>query len=164
MLSAEPVQMFDACRRGNREEVEDLYEIAPDLIHAEDYKGYTPLILAVYNNHPGVVDFLLQKGAKTDVQDASGNTALMGVCFRGYQELAAKLIDAGAAVNQQNGSGATALTFAATFGHLQIAELLLKKGADVSLRDVRGKSPLDHARIQENDEMVALIERYATVN
>ncbi len=154
--------IFDACRRGNKEEVERLYEMNPAVIHTEDYRGFTPLILAVYNNHPEVVDFLLQKGANPDIQDGAGNTALMGVCFKGYKDIALKLIEAGAAINMRNQNGATALTFAATFGHLQIAEWLLQKGADISLRDARGKSPLDHAYIQENDEMVALIERFTT--
>jgi hypothetical protein len=38
--------------------------------------------------------------------------------------------------------------------------MLLKKGADINLVDTRGKSPLDHARIQENWNMVDLIEKY----
>ncbi|MBD0287928.1 MAG: ankyrin repeat domain-containing protein, partial [Flavisolibacter sp.] len=60
---------------------------------------------------------------------------------------------------QRNANGATALTFAATFGHLKIAELLLQHGADVTIRDARGKSPLDHAVIQENEKMVMLLEQ-----
>lgn len=151
---------FEACRRGDRSKVEELYKGNPALLNIEDVKGFTPLIIAVYNNQPGVVDFLLSKGARADMQDQAGNTALMGVCFRGYKELAEKLIEADVDVNQRNHQGATALTFAATFGHLAIAEMLLKKGADINARDVRGKSPFDHAVIQENDEMVALIQQY----
>ncbi len=151
---------FEACRRGNKEDVEKLYEANPDILNTEDVKGFTPLIIAVYNNQQEITDFLLQKGAKAEMQDASGNTALMGVCFRGYKELAEKLLNAGADVNQRNYQGATALTFTATFGHLEIAEMLLEKGADINARDVRGKSSLDHAVIQENYEMVELIEKY----
>jgi hypothetical protein len=151
--------IFDACRKDDLEQVKKLFELEPEIINAEDHKGFTPLILAVYNKN--VVDFLLQKGAGTGSQDAAGNSALMGVCFKGYTELAKKLIEAGADVNQRNGNGATALTFAATFGHLEIAETLLKKGADLTLRDARGKSPLDHARLQENWNMVDLLEKYA---
>ena len=162
MESLVPIDMFDACRRGDIALVKKLHQQYPESIHLEDHKGYTPLIIAVYNNSTEVVDFLLQQGANLGSQDVSGNNALMGVCFRGYKELAKKLLEAGADVNQRNGSGATALTFAATFGHLEIAELLLQHGADVALRDARGKSPLDHAIIQENEAMIALIERYIT--
>jgi ankyrin repeat protein len=71
------------------------------------------------------------------------------------------LIEAGADVNQRNVNGATALTFAATFGHLDIAKMLLEKGADIYVPDVRGKSPLDHARMQENWEMYELLGQYS---
>ncbi|HEX8334345.1 MAG TPA: ankyrin repeat domain-containing protein [Segetibacter sp.] len=152
--------IFEACRKGDKALVESLYKINPEIIHVTDIKGYTPLIIAVYNNQPEVVTFLLSMGARTEMHDQVGNTALMGVCFRGYKELVAMLIDAGVDINQRNHQGATALTFAATFGHLEIAEILLKRGADINARDVRGKSPLDHAAIQENWNMVALIEKY----
>lgn len=161
-MPLDPNQIFDACRRNDRELVEKMYEENPEAIHAADMKGFTPLILAVYNNSVDVVDFLLAKGAKTSGQDAAGNTALMGVCFKGYTELAHTLVDAGADVNERNSNGATALTFAATFGHLQIAEWLLKNGADIYVQDSRGKTPLDHARLQENWPMYDLIEQYAT--
>jgi hypothetical protein len=153
--------IFDACRRGDLEEVQALYKEDPQVINAVDMKGFTPLILAVYNDQPAVVEFLLDKGALLDSGDGAGNTALMGVCFKGYQNIAVKLIEAGADVNARNANGATALTFASTFGHLGIAEMLLQKGADQSLADSRGKTPLDHARIQENEPMMALLKRYA---
>ncbi len=156
----EQLAFFDACRQGNYTEVEELFSVNTGLIHTEDAKGFTPLIIAVYNNNASVVKFLLSKGATTKEADFSGNTALMGVCFKGYKEIASLLIDAGADVNQRNSQGAPALTFAATFGHLEIAEMLLEKGADTNLKDSRGKTPLDHAVIQENEPMVELIKRY----
>jgi ankyrin repeat protein len=67
------------------------------------------------------------------------------------------LLEAGADVNLRNGQGAPALTFAATFGQLEIASLLLRNGADRDLHDSRGKSPLDHALMQENEAMVELL-------
>jgi ankyrin repeat protein len=152
--------IFDACRRGDLEELEKILVADPGLINLTDAKEFTPLIIAVYNNHPAVAQFLLQKGADPDIQDSAGNTALMGVSFKGYADIALQLLAAGADVNVRNSNGAPALTFAATFGHLRIAELLLQKGADISLADARGKTPFDHARIQENEEMMDLIERY----
>jgi ankyrin repeat protein len=152
--------IFDACRRNDLELVVRIYEENPESLAATDFKGFTPLILAVYNNSADVVDFLLEKGVEPDGQDAAGNTALMGVCFKGYTDMAKKLIDAGADVNIRNVNGATALTFVATFGHTQIAEMLLQKGADIDIPDVRGKTPLDHARIQENWPMYDLIAKY----
>src|SRR6476620_11161724 len=152
--------IFDACRTGDIPTIEALYTANPQVIDTVDQKGFTPLILAAYNDQREVVDFLLSHGVDLNVQDAAGNTALMGVSFKGYQEIAKKLIDAGADVNVRNGNGAPALTFAATFGQLQIAEWLLQKGAKSNLPDSRGKTSLDHAIIQENEEMIELIQRY----
>src|SRR5687767_10179860 len=111
-MSEQSQDIFDVCRKGDLKQLKRLYETDNSVIQAEDFKGFTPLIIAVYNNNIDVADFLLEKGARVDVQDGSGNTALMGVSFRGYEELAAKLIEAGADVNQRNSNGATALTFA----------------------------------------------------
>lgn len=158
MQTSEQAFFFDACRRGDTADVVKVCELFPELINAPDAKGYTPLIIAAYNNQPAIVELLLKQGADPDAQDASGNTALMGAAFRGYPAIVQMLIDAGADVNLRNGQGAPALTFAATFGQLSIARLLLQYGADASLRDTRGKSPRDHAMMQENEEMVKLFE------
>jgi ankyrin repeat protein len=41
--------------------------------------------------------------------------------------------------------------------------MLLKNGADQSLKDSRGKTPLDHAILQENEEMIKLLQQFKTV-
>ena len=159
-MSVDPTAIFEACRQNNLLNVQKIYAADPSSIHAIDARGFTPLILAVYNNATEVVVFLLEKGVKTDGRDAAGNTALMGVSFKGNVELAEKLIKAGANVNERNSNGATALIFAANFGHLQMATLLLQNVADISLADASGKTPLDHARLQENWEMFDLIKQF----
>jgi len=153
-------EIFDACRRGDLALVQELCAANPALVNAVDMKGFTPLVLAAYNEQAAIVDFLIANGADLNVQDAAGNTALMGVSFKGYKEIAKRLLDAGANVNLRNSNGAPAITFAATFGHLQIAEWLLQHGADLSLCDSRGKTPIDHAVIQGNEAMVELFQKY----
>src|SRR5688500_13885837 len=103
-------EFFEACRKGDLEKVSMLASQDPTLINVEDHKGFTPLIIAVYNDSEEVVKFLLAQNARPEMHDMSGNTALMGACFKGYKEIARMLITAGAEVNQRNGNGATALT------------------------------------------------------
>ncbi|MDB5251602.1 MAG: hypothetical protein JWP27_771 [Flaviaesturariibacter sp.] len=158
MDSKEMSFFLDACRRGDAADVAKMCELFPELVNETDGKGFTPLIIAIYNNQLGVATMLLQQGASPDAQDASGNTALMGACFKGYEEAADLLLAHGANVNVRNSQGAPALTFAATFGQLGIARKLLERGADKTPADTRGKTPLDHARMQENEAMVALLE------
>lgn len=158
MESKELAYFMDACRRGDVAEVEQLCALYPHLVNSRDGKEFTPLILAVYNNQPLVVSILLHQGADVNAQDPAGNTALMGACYKGYEALAATLLEHGADVNMRNFQGAPALTFAATFGQLGIARMLLKKGALTNLPDSRGKSSIDHALLQENEEMIALLK------
>lgn len=151
---------FEACRRNDVVLARSLYTANPWLLTAQDAKGFSAVLIAVYNNAPDVAALLIEAGAPGDLPDASGNTALMGASFKGYPSLVLLLLNAGVAVDQRNGSGATALTFAATFGQMDIAAELLERGAALDLPDARGKTPIDHAVIQENEPMVRLLERY----
>jgi ankyrin repeat protein len=151
---------FDACRRNDAAAAKALLAEDPQLIGSTDTRGFSPLIIAVYNDAPEVTELLLAGGADPDAQDAAGNTALMGVCFKGYAGLFHRLLEAGANVHVRNSNGATALTFAATFGHIGFAEALLQRGASVAVADARGKTPYDHAALQENEPMVALLAHY----
>lgn len=153
-------ELFEACRRNDVATVSTICQQDNWYLSVRDAKGFTPVLIAVYNHAPEVVAWLLGAGAPADVPDLSGNTALMGASFKGYKDMVVMLLQAGVDVNQRNGNGATALTFAATFGQLEIAELLLEKGASLDLLDGLGKSPIDHAMVQENEPMVRLLERY----
>lgn len=158
MQTKEQAFFFDAIRRGDEADVRKVCELFPELINAADVKGFTPLIIAAYNNQPGMVRTLIAHGADLHAGDASGNTAMMGASFKGYLDIVEQLVAAGADVNQRNGQGATALTFAATFGQLTIAELLIRNGALLNIPDSRGKTPMDHAVIQQNEAMVGLLQ------
>ena len=157
MDTKELLFFLDACRRGDADDVAQMCSAFPQLINAADAKGFTPLIIAAYNNHTGVVQYLLEHGAAADAADRSGNTALMGAAFKGYAGVADVLLQHGADVHVRNGQGATALTFAATFGQVALAKKLLAAGADASVPDSRGKTPIDHARIQEHEAMLQLL-------
>lgn len=152
--------LFEACRQGDLDKIKQITDLEPELLNQQDVKGFSALIIAVYNNQPAAVQLLLENNADIAAQDMSGNTALMGAAFRGYPEVVQLLLAHGADVNQRNFQGATALTFAATFGQQDIAKMLLDKGADLWVEDTRGKNPLDHAVMQENVAMVDLLEKY----
>ena len=61
----------------------------------KDEKGYTPLIIACYNNRYEAAKVLIDAGADINAADFGGNTALMGVCFKGYTDIAQLLINEG---------------------------------------------------------------------
>ena len=153
-------KIFEICRNGDLQSLQELVSNNPDCINMQDEKGFTPLILSGYNNHPLIVEYLLNHKANQSLADAAGNSALMGVCFKGYLDIVEQLLKYDPPINQRNLQGACALTFAVSSNHTDIALLLLENGADLTLPDLRGKSPLDYARIQENWELFDLMSSY----
>ena len=89
------IDIFEASRKGNIQRIQELVRQYPDTMHAQDYKGFTPLILAAYNGQAEAVEFLLKNGADADAQDVSGNTALMGISFKGHENIARLLLQYG---------------------------------------------------------------------
>src|SRR5258707_504542 len=47
-------------------------------VNQKDDRGYTPLILATYNQSPDVAELLLKHGADPEARDTTGRSALMG--------------------------------------------------------------------------------------
>jgi len=155
--SVKAQDIFGAARANDTVQIANYIKQGIDINQANP-KGFTPFILAVYNNNIDAVKFLLKNGAKTDAQDLSGNTALMGATFKGYVEMTNLLVNEGKAnVNQLNSNGATALIFAATFGQVEIIKILLDAGADRSIKDGRGKTAKDHAVMQENETIIKML-------
>ncbi|RZJ60691.1 MAG: ankyrin repeat domain-containing protein, partial [Flavobacterium sp.] len=102
--------LFSAARQGNVPVLKEIFRIKEDL-NVKDDKGFTPLIIAAYNNRPEAVLALLEAGADVNEADYGGNTALMGASFKGYGDVVRILISSGADLDAQHGNGGTALMF-----------------------------------------------------
>lgn len=159
-LSAQKEAAFDAVRQGELAKLQTLLKEDPTLLEAQNARGHNLLILAAYYEQADILAHLIKAGANLDHQDASGNTALMGVCFKGYAQALQQLIEAGATVDQENYNGATALTFAVTFGHEELAKALLDAGANPEHKDQRGMSIRQHAELQGDPKILALLAQY----
>lgn len=148
--------IIHASRIGNLEVLQELIRQKVPL-NLTDEKGYTPLIIACYNNQYKAAKLLLDAGADVNSQDHGGNTALMGVAFKGYSDIAELLINYGADLNIQHGNGGTALMFAAMFGRNDILKILSSHGADKTRLDIRGLSVFDLAVQQGNEAAIAIL-------
>lgn len=155
--SMEAQDIFQAARDNNVAGLEKIWTEEIN-INQTDKRGFTPLILAVYNESYEAAKFLLDKGANPNAQDANGNTALMGATFKGYPKMVDLLLKYKTDVNLANFNNASALVFAATFGQTEIAKKLLEKGADKNVKDNSGKTAWDHAKIQENEVMLQILK------
>lgn len=92
----------------------------------------SPLVAACEGRHTQIVDFLLQKGAKVNLQ-CGDHTPLTTACKMGNDEIVKMLIDNGAKINLQDCTD-TPLTAASKEGHNNVVKYLIEKNANVNLK------------------------------
>ncbi len=68
--------LFLACENGSSELINRLLQI-PKIINVQDENGWTPLIVAIYNNQVEIVKTLLINGADLNICNFKGTTPLM---------------------------------------------------------------------------------------
>ena len=143
---------------------------------AKDFQGtggYTRLMWAAMKGHIGRVRWLIERGAKVNMQTENGQSALYYACenghtgivkmliaaganvnepksmyiamFMGHTEIVKELIDAGANVNATDWDNHTLLMQASESGDHAIMRLLIAAGADVNAKNSYGRTPLSYA-------------------
>jgi ankyrin repeat protein len=176
-------KFFNAIRAGDRDEVEHLLLLNPELVHAKE-KGLSPVLAAAYQLEPGLADFLADKTVAINIFEAAalgrtthlirllarrpdlvnavaddGFQPLGLACFFGHLEAADYLVRAGASVNvpSNNELQATPLYSAAAGGHAAIVQMLLKSGAQPNVRERSGLTPLHAAASSGDVESIQLL-------
>lgn len=69
-------ELMEACKDGQLEVVKDIC-VVKEHIYAANEKGWTPLIVATYNNQIGIVKYLISIGADIQVKNINGTNLLM---------------------------------------------------------------------------------------
>lgn len=93
-------------------------------INQRNHKGYSPLMISVYNGNNEASELLLERGADSNSSDFSGNTILMGAAFKGDAEMIKLLIERGARKDLKNHNGLTAEEWASAFGRKNVLSIL----------------------------------------
>jgi hypothetical protein len=121
--SAQTLNLFTAARSNDVNLAQTLLNAKADVNQADD-KGYTPLILATYNDNFEVAQFLLKHGANTEIKDHSGRTALMGASFKGNEREVKLLLDNGANASAADSKGMSSMMYAVMFGRISVIQVL----------------------------------------
>ena len=113
------------------------------------WNGSTLLFIAVEENKPDLVKFLLEKGAKTNVKDNQGYTPLWSVALRQVNntaqqqtksvKIAEMLLKYGA---DPNLGKEPPIIQACQIGNFELIKLLVKYGANVNISDRQNSTPL----------------------
>ena len=156
-------------------------------VNAFTFRYETPLMLASYFGHVNAMAFLIEHGAKVDLQDEIGTTALQyaaqgpnlsdeinnyfslqGVdrnkfveetSLHDHVKAVTFLIEHGANVDLRDNNGDTALHYAVTFDFPEIVKMLLNLGAS-DMCNNKGLTPLHQASISASIRVVEyLIKR-----
>ncbi|MCP5491894.1 MAG: ankyrin repeat domain-containing protein [Chlamydiales bacterium] len=119
---------------------------------------YTLLHLAAIEGNKDIVEMLLAKDVKVDVQDVMGTTPLHLAAKKGNKDIAKLLLNRGAKVDVQDAEESTPLHLAAFKGNKDIVELLLQHGASIETQDRWGSTPLDLADREGKKDIVELLK------
>lgn len=68
--------LMEACEKGNYDLVKDICSVK-EHVNEKNNKGWTPLIVATYNNHKDIVNYLIGIGADIYVKNNNGTNLLM---------------------------------------------------------------------------------------
>lgn len=150
--------LYQAAERGDSATVRELLSAATDP-DERNMHGWTPLIIAVAQQHLGTARLLLESGADPNRSNLFGRNPLMFAARYGNEELVHQLLEHGAKPDLNESNDPSALSAAAGNGHLAVVRSLLEGGADPTFRDDDGRSPLDYAEAAAHGDVAALLRR-----
>lgn len=158
-------------KEGNLTEIKKNFRLLPgfkEKVNDTDEEGRTALMWATLNTSDqgtAILEFLLEKGANPDIQDAEGNTALILTLNDedsevGQDQITERtkiLVEKGANLNLQNKDGWTApmyFNYQANWDDFRtvtgLTQLFLKHGYNPNIQDANGKTWLHKACIISN--------------
>ena len=117
--------IFDFARVGDLRGFANLLSQNAKLdLDAKNQRGYSALMLAVYNGEQDFCEALLRGGADVNSRDFLGNTVLMASAFKGNLNILKLLLHFGAITTHQNKSKMNARDWALMFGRTEIIQHL----------------------------------------
>ena len=126
-------------------------------VNAQDWRGWTPLILAVDNNSMAICTDLIDRGADINLLSYYHWSPLMYAIKNKNVPITTLLLEKGADVNVHNNNGQTPLLMAVEKKQHDIVKLLLKKEVDTYVMDAEGKTVLDYAAKNNDKGMLGLL-------
>jgi ankyrin repeat protein len=142
----------------------------PNIVFAaveRDREGLTPLHIAAGAGNVEAIQALLEKGADLFAVDSKmGVSILHKAVYSGNAQAVSVLLQHGALINLQSPSnGDTPLHDAIYFRRgkdLTVIQTLLSYKPSLAIKNRAGLAPLESAKLLKADDVVRLLERYAT--
>ncbi|MDB1124362.1 ankyrin repeat domain-containing protein [Vibrio algarum] len=117
--------IYDFARLGDFRGLADTLSLNSNLnLDAKNHRGYSPLMLAVYNGHRDFCEALLRSGADVNSTDLMGNTVLMASAFKGNVDIIELLLQFGAITTHKNQANMNVRDWAVMFGRTEAVQYL----------------------------------------
>ncbi len=151
-------EIFDLLRKGDVAAVKALVEKTPGLTGAKNANGMTLLHYAANGTDPGLIEFLIDMGAKIDLAGGQAKTPLHIAATNDRREVVRALVKRGASLEIRDDYGRTALVLCARErGQPGTARILIDAGADVNAVDKFGSDALELATWRGKAEFIDLL-------
>lgn len=117
--------IFDFARNGDLRGLADLLTQEPETdLNAKNNRGYSALMLGVYNNQKDFCEALLRCGANVNSTDSMGNTLAMGAAFKGNVDILKLLLTFDADLSLINHTKMNVRDWAVMFKRIEVVEYI----------------------------------------
>lgn len=151
-----PWSLQDAAAHGNVESLNMLLKLRGD-VNAIGSKENRALEIACRKGNGQVAKMLLDHGADVRLKTSSGTSILHEAALGGSGEVIELLIERSADLHAVDTDSATPLHYAASFGRLDAVRALIRGGADLNRKNSKGRTALDEAITNHQDEVANLL-------
>ncbi len=155
-------ELFQALKAGNTARADQLLKHGIRAVY-KNYKGETPLGIAVSRGWASMVIRLLKNGADINEKGTRGVTLLHTASSRGLTDVAKVLVKHGLDPTKKTDKNWTPLHVAARYGHWQSVQYFLQVGVDPNIRNSDGKTALGLARHLRHMGVVKILSQVTTV-
>lgn len=160
------LNIFEAAAAGQTRRIETLLDADPTLINTHSPDGFTPLILSAFFGRRETLEFLLARGANTEIvsNNAMRVRPINSAMAHRQPEIALAmgemLLAHGANPNVAQMGGWTPLHEAAAHGHADKTRILLTHGANVEVQSDDGRTPLRMAEDAGHREVADILRQH----
>ena len=150
--------LIEAAGWGNKNTVKLLLEKGADINIRHSYSAVTALACACSKAHYDVVELLLKRGARHDIEDIEGRTPISRAAEKGHLDMVRLLLTEGGEPETRSSDRRTPLSWAAGNQHEAVVKLLLAKGADKEHKDSNyGRTPLSWSVTSKRGKVAKLL-------
>ena len=154
-------ELFHALKAGQTQRVNQLLKMGTAATY-KNYKGETPLGIAVSRGWASMVIKLIENGADVKEEGARGVTLLHAASARGMTDVAKLLVRYGLNPGQKTDKNWTPLHVAARYNHWQLVQYYLSVGVDPDIRNSDGKTALGLAQHLGHQGIIKLLSPVTT--